>query len=290
MPQPRQVKLRNLLVFACVAACGFGLDWTTKALAHAQLPASDIIVNDRSVSLLFLLPLFAVALALIRIVDSRLISVAMGLVTAGWLGNCLDRNLRGPVTDFIPLPGSGPHQAYCNVADLMLFASLPLMAIALFIWMRRRWMVSRPAVEDLASPTARLLFFSCIAGSACGIAWAANSIFVRLLAPDEIVRDAHRPIRILLAGAVVVLPFAWSAWRSRWGVVGLGLLVGGALANAAERLVYGSVVRFIHLPRTGSTAVVMNLADAAILGGAILLLQAAILEVWGRRPRKLRAD
>jgi signal peptidase II len=69
-------------------------------------------------------------------------------------------------------------------------------------------------------------------------------------------------------------------WRARRRLTGLalGLIVGGALANAYDRFTYGAVVDFIHVHWGGfSPWGVFNLADVAIVVGVALLLYDAFL-------------
>src|SRR5258705_660918 len=59
--------------------------------------------------------------------------------------------------------------------------------------------------------------------------------------------------------------------------VGLGLVVGGALGNVIDRILYGAVADFFHFYAFGHDWYVFNLADAAITVGAVgLLLEASI--------------
>ncbi len=64
------------------------------------------------------------------------------------------------------------------------------------------------------------------------------------------------------------------------GALGAGLMLGGALGNLTDRLIYGAVVdyvrlAFIHFP-------VFNLADVCIILGAGMLLMEALLDKDGR--------
>ncbi len=63
-------------------------------------------------------------------------------------------------------------------------------------------------------------------------------------------------------------------WRARSAVVGLGLglIIGGAIGNGYDRLVYGAVVDFLDLHAFGRHFFVFNLADAAINLGVALLV------------------
>ena len=80
---------------------------------------------------------------------------------------------------------------------------------------------------------------------------------------------------LLLALTLVItaLIAVW-LWRARALLVGLGLglIVGGAIGNGYDRLVYGAVVDFLDLHAFGRHFFVFNLADAAINVGVALLL------------------
>lgn len=68
---------------------------------------------------------------------------------------------------------------------------------------------------------------------------------------------------------------------SRLTAIGLGLIIGGALGNAVDRLAYGAVVDFalFHLRIGGQTFnwYVFNFADAAIVAGVVALLYESLL-------------
>ena len=77
---------------------------------------------------------------------------------------------------------------------------------------------------------------------------------------------------LLVVGAVVF----WmrrghlSAWRMQ---VSAGLLIGGALGNVADRLLYGYVLDFLNMSCCGITnPFVFNVADVFIFAGAIGLV------------------
>ena len=63
-------------------------------------------------------------------------------------------------------------------------------------------------------------------------------------------------------------------WRSRTksAGLGLGLIVGGALGNAYDRLSYGFVADFYHFHIGSFSWYVFNLADVAIVAGVALLI------------------
>jgi signal peptidase II len=75
--------------------------------------------------------------------------------------------------------------------------------------------------------------------------------------------------------AVAVLVVVAIFWRRRllarepwWVQVGVGLLLGGAVANAVDRVTQGYVVDFIQLPHWP----VFNVADSGITVGVVILV------------------
>ena len=85
---------------------------------------------------------------------------------------------------------------------------------------------------------------------------------------------AGRPL--LLAGItlVIVALFAFLLIRStaRWEAIALGLIIGGALGNALDRIRLGAVVDFLDFHVSGWHWPAFNLADTAIAVGVMLLL------------------
>jgi signal peptidase II len=63
-----------------------------------------------------------------------------------------------------------------------------------------------------------------------------------------------------------------------WGMaslslaIGVGLVIGGALGNLIDRLVYGRVADFFHLYGFGYDFYVFNVADVAITFGAVAII------------------
>jgi len=54
--------------------------------------------------------------------------------------------------------------------------------------------------------------------------------------------------------------------------VGLGLIIGGALGNAMDRVAHGAVIDYLDLHAFGRHFFVFNAADAAINVGVALLI------------------
>jgi signal peptidase II len=59
--------------------------------------------------------------------------------------------------------------------------------------------------------------------------------------------------------------------------VGLGLVIGGALGNVIDRVLYGAVADFFHFYAFGHDWYVFNVADAAITVGVVVLLLDAFI-------------
>ncbi len=82
--------------------------------------------------------------------------------------------------------------------------------------------------------------------------------------------------RYALAGfalAVCIGLLVWLAQQSnRLAAASLGLIIGGALANALDRLHYGAVADFFSLHGWGFSWYVFNIADVAIVAGVAGLL------------------
>ncbi|WOJ91566.1 signal peptidase II [Methylocapsa polymorpha] len=78
---------------------------------------------------------------------------------------------------------------------------------------------------------------------------------------------------LVLTLAATVCIGVW-LWRAETKIVGLGLglIVGGALGNACDRLAYGFVADFYHFHLGSFSWYVFNLADVAIVAGVGLLL------------------
>jgi signal peptidase II len=86
-----------------------------------------------------------------------------------------------------------------------------------------------------------------------------------------------------LSLAVSLALWLWIA-RTRQPVTAaaLGLVIGGALANALDRMVYGAVADFFHFHWGEFSWYVFNIADMAIVVGIAALLYESVSESPGR--------
>ena len=86
--------------------------------------------------------------------------------------------------------------------------------------------------------------------------------------------------QIVLLGFKVIAVIALAIWmaksRTLLVTISLGLIIGGAIGNAIDRLAWGAVVDFalFHIEISGKTYnwYVFNIADVAIVAGVIALL------------------
>lgn len=94
--------------------------------------------------------------------------------------------------------------------------------------------------------------------------------------------------RWALVAATAAIALGVTVWilreRSRWDVVALGLVLGGALGNIVDRVRFGYVVDFLHFFWEGHHFYVFNVADAAISVGVAMLLAGALFARDTRQP------
>lgn len=76
-----------------------------------------------------------------------------------------------------------------------------------------------------------------------------------------------------------VAGLTWWLWKldRRFLAAGVGLLIGGALGNVIDRIIYGAVADFFHFYAWGRDWYVFNVADVAITVGVMVLLLDAFL-------------
>ncbi|KRS13600.1 lipoprotein signal peptidase [Roseovarius atlanticus] len=74
-------------------------------------------------------------------------------------------------------------------------------------------------------------------------------------------------VALVIVGAV--LWWVWTDPHGRWQQISAGLLVGGALGNVIDRLIYGAVADFLNMSCCGFTnPTSFNVADIAVFIGA----------------------
>jgi signal peptidase II len=102
--------------------------------------------------------------------------------------------------------------------------------------------------------------------------------------------DLGRYVLLGLKTAAVLVLWIWLARAElKLTALALGLIIGGAIGNAVDRLIYGAVVDFVlfHITTKSFNFVwyVFNLADTAIVAGVIgLLYEYTLGSVPQKRP------
>ena len=89
--------------------------------------------------------------------------------------------------------------------------------------------------------------------------------------------DAEFMRWLLIAVALVISVWVWVWVRrespGRWAQISAGLLVGGALGNVIDRILYGAVADFLNMSCCGiENPYAFNVADISIFAGALGLI------------------
>jgi signal peptidase II len=94
---------------------------------------------------------------------------------------------------------------------------------------------------------------------------------------------AQMSLMVVKAIAVIALSIWMARSQTVTATVALGLIIGGAVGNAIDRLAYGAVVDFalFHVQIGANTYnwYVFNLADAAIVAGVMALLYDSFVRI-----------
>jgi signal peptidase II len=91
---------------------------------------------------------------------------------------------------------------------------------------------------------------------------------------------------LAVKAVAVVLLWIWlSHASSRLTALALGLIIGGAVGNAVDRVLHGAVVDFVLFHLVSHEWYVFNLADSAIVAGVMgLLYESTFTKVPQKRP------
>jgi signal peptidase II len=97
--------------------------------------------------------------------------------------------------------------------------------------------------------------------------------------------DGGRLALILVTGLISLLLAVWlQRTRLRLPAMALGLILGGAVGNIWDRVVYGAVADFVHVHSAGWSFYIFNVADAAISVGVVLLLLDSFVHPHDKNP------
>lgn len=110
------------------------------------------------------------------------------------------------------------------------------------------------------------------------MAWNDGVNFGLLASGTDLARWGLIAAALVISGAVV-----WWVHRdppNRLGMISAGLMIGGALGNVVDRLLYGAVADFLNMSCCGiENPYAFNLADIAIFVGAFGLI------LWGGQKK-----
>ncbi|MET0069764.1 MAG: signal peptidase II [Candidatus Thiodiazotropha sp.] len=85
---------------------------------------------------------------------------------------------------------------------------------------------------------------------------------------------------IVLAIVVCIVLVGW-LWRlkreEQWVAVALSLIIGGAIGNVIDRILFGQVIDFLHFHYQQHYFPAFNVADSAITIGVIIMLYDALI-------------
>ena len=112
------------------------------------------------------------------------------------------------------------------------------------------------------------------------LAWNTGISFGWLQDDSAVIQIGLMAIKAL---AVILLAVWMARSRTLLATIALGMIIGGAIGNAIDRIAYGAVVDFalLHIEIAGKTLnwYVFNLADVAIVAGVIGLLYDSLLGI-----------
>jgi signal peptidase II len=156
-----------------------------------------------------------------------------------------------------------------------LFVFALIVAVLTADQISKRWIVDNLRLNEMRQPIPALSpFFQIVrsqnTGAALGFLPQAGDLFLVIAV-------------IVVLGMLYYYPrIPPHAHISR---IATGLICGGALGNAADRLTYGHVVDFIHYQIPNLISNVSNVADHAIVLGVILIF----IESWRSERAEARA-
>ncbi|HEY9022533.1 MAG: signal peptidase II [Paracoccaceae bacterium] len=103
------------------------------------------------------------------------------------------------------------------------------------------------------------------------MAWNYGINFGLFAQASDLARWLLITVALVISGGVL-----WWVRRDppgRWGLISAGLLVGGALGNVVDRVLYGAVADFLNMSCCGiENPYAFNIADISIFAGAIGLV------------------
>jgi signal peptidase II len=91
--------------------------------------------------------------------------------------------------------------------------------------------------------------------------------------------QAHFLTGVGIAASLFILYLLGRHGEQRLFSMALAMILGGAIGNVIDRLAYGHVIDFLDFHAAGWHWPAFNMADSAIVGGAMLLIADELLRV-----------
>jgi len=106
------------------------------------------------------------------------------------------------------------------------------------------------------------------------MAWNSGINFGMFSAESELTKWVLVAVAVVIsAGVVWWIRNEPAGHNGRWGRISAGLLIGGAMGNVVDRLLYGAVADFINMSCCGlNNPYAFNFADVAVFCGAVGLV------------------
>ncbi|MFN8374204.1 MAG: signal peptidase II [Anaerolineae bacterium] len=152
---------------------------------------------------------------------------------------------------------------------------LMVAAVVIFIDQFSKWVIVntlQPYEFVPLLPPFLYLTFSANTGAAFGFLPDAGTLFL-----------------VLAVVIVGIMLFTYPRVEAQVTRIAIGLVIGGALGNAIDRLHYGHVVDFVHIVVPGIISNVSNFADHAIVIGVLTFAVQNWLEERREKQRKAHA-
>lgn len=150
-------------------------------------------------------------------------------------------------------------------------------ALAVFLVDRAcKWLLLEPVDIAARGPIEVTPFFNLV------LVWNRGVSYGLFQQDSDFGRAILVAITVVAAGALWI----WlSRTRVRIGAISLGLIIGGALGNGVDRMIYGAVADFFHFHAFGWSWYVFNIADVAIVAGVAGLLYESIRDSHKRAQK-----
>ena len=164
------------------------------------------------------------------------------------------------------------------IGDKMLGLGLRIAAVSLLLDQVSKWLILN--VVDL--PAKQVIEITSFFNLA--MVWNRGVSFGLFSAESDAGRYA-------LAGFAIAITGFLTVWlkrvESKFLAISLGLVIGGAIGNVIDRLIYGAVADFLDFHALGYHFYTFNVADTAIsLGVAMLIFDSLFLDQSGKALQK----